>query len=367
MDLKMTLDYEVMEAAVLGGAVLGGGGGGSMELGRQAARLALELGTPVLIPIDALADDSMLLTVSAVGAPAARTAFVKPVHYIRTVELFSKNTGEKIHGLITNECGGLASVNGWLQAAALGIPVIDAPCNGRAHPTGVMGSMGLHRVAGYISRQVAVGGNPQTNSYIEVFASGSLEASASMVRQASIQAGGLVAVARNPVTAGYAKENAAPGAIGKCIAVGRAILANRAKGPLPAIEAAAEVLGGAIIFTGKVAAVSLETTGGFDVGKVVVQGERQMAELTFWNEYITLEIEGERKGTFPDLLATMDLSSGLPLSSAEIQEGQEIAILHVHRDRLILGSGMKDPDLFHVVEKATGKEVIKYVFAGRGV
>ncbi|CEP66307.1 Protein of unknown function DUF917 [Moorella glycerini] len=138
--------------------------------------------------------------------------------------------------------------------------------------------------------------------------------------------------------------------------MGRAILANRAKGPLPAIEAAAEVLGGAIVFTGKVAAVSLETTGGFDVGTVVVQGERQLAELTFWNEYITLEVDSERQGTFPDLLATMDLITGLPLSLAEVQEGQEIAILHVHRDELILGSGMKDPALFHVVEKATGKK-----------
>lgn len=363
MGSRIILDNEVVEAAVLGGAVLGGGGGGSMEMGRQAARLAVELGSPELITLDSLPEDAVLLTVSAVGAPAARTVYVKPVHYIRTVELFQKYTGQEIRGLITNECGGLAAVNGWLQAAALGIPVVDAPCNGRAHPTGVMGSMGLHRLSGYVSRQVAVGGNPQTNSYVEVFASGSLETAAALVRQASVQAGGMVAVARNPVTAGYARENAAPGAIGRCIAVGRTIIENRSRGPLPVIEGVAGVLQGEIAFTGRVAAVDLETTGGFDVGRVVVRDGDRLAELTFWNEYMTLKIGSVRKGTFPDLLATMDLTTGLPLSSAEIKAGQEIAILHVHRDRLILGRGMKAPELFQVVEKATGKEVIKYIFS----
>ncbi|SMB98290.1 hypothetical protein SAMN00808754_2250 [Thermanaeromonas toyohensis ToBE] len=362
MASRMVLDHEALEAAVLGGAVLGGGGGGSMEWGRKLGRLALELGTPELIELEDLPEEATLLTVSAVGAPAAQTAYVRPVHYIRAVELFMKFTGEQIRGLISNECGGLASINGWIQAAALGIPLVDAPCNGRAHPTGLMGSMGLHRVAGYISKQVAVGGNPQTESYVEVFVSGSLDVSASIVRQASVQAGGLVAVARNPVTVRYARENAAKGALSQCITVGRAMLAAQGKGAGQVIEAAAEVLRGKVVFMGRVASVSLETAGGFDVGKVIVQRNNKLAELTFWNEYITLEVDDQRIGTFPDLLATLDVNTGLPVSSAEVREGQEVAILHVSRNELILGSGMKYPELFLALEKATGKEVIKYVF-----
>lgn len=362
MASKMVLDYEDLEAAVLGGAVLGGGGGGSMEWGRKLGRLALELGTPELIDLKDLPEEATLLTVSAVGAPAARTAYVRPVHYIRAVELFIKFTGEQIGGLISNECGGLASVNGWIQAAALGIPLVDAPCNGRAHPTGLMGSMGLHKVAGYISQQAAVGGDPRTKSYVEVFVSGWLDVSASLVRQASVQAGGLVAVARNPVTVRYARENAAKGALSQCIRVGRAMLAAREKGPWQALEAAAEALRGKVVFTGRVASVSLETVGGFDVGKVIVQGDHKLAELTFWNEYITLEVDDRRIGTFPDLLTTLDVNTGLPVSSAEVSEGQDIAILHVSRNELILGNGMKHPELFLALEKATGKEVIRYVF-----
>ena len=41
---------------------------------------------------------------------------------------------------------------------------------------------------------------------------GKLELTANLVRQAAVQAGGLVAVSRDPVRASYLRENAAPGA-----------------------------------------------------------------------------------------------------------------------------------------------------------
>jgi len=47
--------------------------------------------------------------------------------------------GLSISGLISSEVGALGVVNGWVQSAALQIPVIDAPANGRAHPLGLMG------------------------------------------------------------------------------------------------------------------------------------------------------------------------------------------------------------------------------------
>ncbi|HHY94860.1 MAG TPA: DUF917 family protein [Firmicutes bacterium] len=367
----------MVEAAVLGGAVLGGGGGGAMADGRRHALLAVEMGEPELVTVEELPSDAVLVTASAVGAPAAKTAKDLPVYYVRVVEILARET--RVDGLITNECGGLAAVNGWLQAAMLGIPVVDAPCNGRAHPTGVMGSMGLHRVAGYVSRQAAVGGDPAAGTYVEMLVRGNLERAAALVRQASVQAGGMVAVARNPVTVSYARDNAAVGAIRQVLNVGRAMLEARGRGPMAMVEAACEVLGGKVLATGRVADVRLETSGGFDVGRVVVQpSEGAALELDFWNEYAICERRsgqpgeqpGERPGeapserlaTFPDLIATFDLSSGLPLSSAEIATGHEVVVVHVPRQRLILGAGMRDPELMRAVERAVGKDIVKYVF-----
>lgn len=353
------LDRDLLEAAVAGGSFYGGGGGGSPETGLQMGRLALSLGDPRLASLDDLSEDAVLVTTSAVGAPAAAGRHAKAYHYLRAVELLIKFSGLSIEGFITNECGGLASVNGWVQAAAFGLPVVDAACNGRAHPTGAMGSMGLHRVPGYVSLQVAVGGSAEQATQLEVFARGGVEKASNTIRQAAVQAGGLVAVARNPVKARYVRENGAPGAIRRCIEVGKSMLEAAGKSPMAAIEAAAEAAGGTIACTGEVVRKDLETTGGFDVGRVVVEGGY---ELVFWNEYMTLERQSERLATFPDLMTTMDARTGFPLSSAEVQVGGRIAVVVVPRASLILGAGVKDKSLYGVVEQVTGKKIIEYVF-----
>ena len=132
--------------------------------------------------------------------------YVKPRDYVRTIEILEENTGLKIGGIITNENGGAATINGWIQAAILNIPLIDAPCNGRAHPTGTMGSMGLNNVLEFVSYQAYVEGNPELGNRIEGFVSGNIFKASTMVRQAAVQAGGLVAVARNIVDAKYVRK-----------------------------------------------------------------------------------------------------------------------------------------------------------------
>jgi DUF917 family protein len=354
-------DLGMAEAAVYGGALLGGGGGGWVEDGLEISRLALEVGDPSIVEIGELPDGATVVTVSLIGAPAAPERYLKPIHYVRAVELL-KGAGIRVDGLITSENGAAATVNGWFQSAVLGIPVVDAPCNGRAHPTGLMGSIGLTNVKGYVSTQAGAGGNPGASRYVEILVRGSLEKAASLVRQASVSAGGLIGVARNPVSASYLRENGAAGAIGMAIDVGRALLDNKPSGPKAMIGAAVEELGGDLVAEGVVESVRIETAGGFDVGSVVVKAGGKAYELTFWNEYMTMEEGGERIATFPDLIATMSLDTGLPIITAEISKGQRVALVRVPKSKLILGAGMRDQKLFKQVEEVTKKEIIKYVF-----
>lgn len=356
---KTKIDKDLLEAAVVGGSFYGGGGGGSPDTGREMGALALSLGDPHIVEIDDLPPDAMLLTVSAVGAPAGTGRHAKAYHYLRAVEIFLKYSGIKADGFIANECGGLATVNGWIQSAAFGLPVVDAPCNGRAHPTGVMGSMGLHAVPDYVSMQAAAGGSLEDGAYVETFVAGSIDKVSNVIRQSAVQAGGLVGVARNPVKASFARENAAVGALEKCVLLGRAMLNARKVSPIRMVERAAEVARGDVVCTGTIALKRLETRGGFDVGEVLVEGGY---ELSFWNEYMTLEKTGSgrpasRLAAFPDLIVTLDLSTGLPVSSAEVREGQEIAVVAVPQENLVLGAGCKDKALYPMIEQVTGKKI----------
>lgn len=355
-------DLKMAEAAVYGGALLGGGGGGWVKDGLEMARLALEVGDPFIVGVEELPEDATVVTVSLIGAPAAPERYLKPIHYVRAVELLMRGAGIRVDGLITSENGAAATVNGWFQSAALGMPVVDAPCNGRAHPTGLMGSIGLTNVKGYVSVQAGAGGNPEAGRYVEILVKGPLEKAASLIRQASVSAGGLIGVARNPVSASYLRENGAVGAIGMAIRVGRALLDNKTSGPKSMIEAAMEELGGSVVAEGVVEKVGIETAGGFDIGTVLIKADGKEYELTFWNEYMTMEEGGERIATFPDLIATMSLDRGFPIITAEIREGQRVALVKVPKSKLILGAGMRDQKLFKQVEEVTKKEIITYVF-----
>ena len=343
-----------VKAAIAGGAILGGGGGGSAQDGQRFAELALQRGVPKILEVSEYQDDTLILIVSAVGAPTSRR-FPSPTDYVKAVQLLRERVGE-IGGLMTNELGGLAVVNGLLQSAALGIPLIDAACNGRAHPTAAMGSIGLSRKASFVSHQVGVGGFNDDGSRVEVYAKGTLSATSRVIRKAAEIAGGAIAVARNPIPASYVRENAAVGALSQAVRVGNAFL--KGKSGLERIKKAVSAVHGRVVTQGRVNDLELATEGGFDVGKVSIQGYT----MTFWNEYMTLEKDIERLATFPDLIVTMATQTGKPVSSAELQEGQEITVFVVPKEDLILGAGMRDPELFRDVEKVVRKEIVRYVF-----
>lgn len=344
------------EAAILGGAVLGGGGGGSMQKGRQNIKEALALGPVRLIDIDDIAPDAVLITGSAVGAPAAVDAQALPRDYVRVVEILAANGCPKPQGFIPNECGGSSITNGWVPAALMGLPVVDALCNGRAHPTGTMGAMGLHKAEHYVSQQAAVGGKKENGAYVEMYVSGKLDHTSAMVRAAAVRAGGLVAVARNPVAASYAKRYGACGALRQAIELGTLMKAAQPRGGQAVAEAAVQYLGGEIVTFAPVRSRALETTGGFDTGTIVI-GEY---ETTFWNEYMTLERNGTRIATFPDLIMTLD-ADGLPVTTAEIKETAEVFVIKVPLDKLLLGEGMRSLDLLRTIEPVVGREILKYI------
>ncbi|MCL7714586.1 DUF917 family protein [Stenotrophomonas mori] len=345
--MKRKLTIGDVRAAVMGGAILGGGGGGHVDNGLKNAALALELGQPELWSADEFAPEAACVTVALVGTPSSQKAPIQPFHMMRALELARAHADPAlpIRAINTNENGAETSINGWVQAALSGLPVIDLACNGRAHPTSLMGSLGLHRQPGYRSVQGFSGGLDA--EYVEGAISGSLETASAVVRQASVAVGGFVSVARNPVAVAEACRSGAPGAISAAIALGHAYVADGVAG-------VCRELGGRVAAEGVVAEYVCERRDGLDVGWLRLD-DRAGTVLRFVNEYLLLEQGATCLAAFPELIMTF--SAGAPLVSAKVQTGMPVQVVAAPRERLRLSATMDMPELYPPLEALLGHPI----------
>ena len=356
----LKIDESSIEALAIGGLILGGGGGGGMAGGIANAKQSLtDNKSPNIIKVEDLPAQATVLTISAVGAPSSTDQYVETEDFVKIVELFEKNYDVKVDAVITNEMGGGSSFNAFLPSALKGIPMVDASCNGRAHPLGTMGAMGLAEMPNYVTQQTAVGGNPAKNQTVQLVTQGSVQATSTLVRQAAVEAGGLVVVARNPVSKEFILENAALGTLTQSYEVGEAFLKGTT--PREKVENVAEYLEGSLVCEGVVEDFELRMTGGLDEGKFTINDQGDAYTLFIWNEYMAMDKNGERQNTFPDLLMSFDQETGLPVTTAELKAGQAIFVLQVPYQKLALGGGMYEASGYKKIEETLNIDILTYV------
>lgn len=337
-------------AISIGGTILGGGGGGSPEKGIREGNLALELGNIYLWSPEEANPDWVIITSAALGAPTM-PGQTKPMHFIRAAQLLSE-AGVEYHGVIAAENGGRNSFGGWLIAATMGLPVIDAPGDGRAHPTALMGSMGLHKTE---YRSVKVG----VTEGSEIITWGSLQTTGAVIRAQAGYMQATIGMARDPIKVQYAIEHGSPGAIKMALDLGYHYQSAR-DDPEDRIKACIDFLEGNLVCKAKIVTKSIEVRGGFDVGALTLLDNNEEFELTYVNEYMTLEKMGNRIATFPDLVITFN-ENGEPVTSSVLEEGQTIYLVKVGKDKILVGDGNKYADVYESIERALGKPMIKYL------
>jgi DUF917 family protein len=353
-----------VEAAIKGGAVLAAGGGGFAEHGRMLGTAAVNAGQPELVSIDEAADDAFIATAAAIGAPAGTTQWqMLGVDYVKAVELAQRELGAPIYGLMIGQNGKSSTLNAWLPAAVLGMKVMDAVGDLRAHPTGDMGSIGLASSPEPMI-QTAVGGNRATNSYIELVVRGSTSRVSPILRKAADMSGGFIASCRNPISAAYVKKHAALGGIS--LALGEAIIAAEPKGGAAVIDAICEQMKGEIIGQGDVTAKAVRyTSDAFDIGTIRIGEGISSLVLHVMNEYMVVEDAKKRRlASYPDVIATLD-SSGVPMSVGEIEPGMQLLVLRIRKDVMPLSSSVTDPAVYAVCEKALGMNLADYALGLR--
>ncbi len=359
--MRRFLERGDVEAAVLGGSIFACGGGGWADHGRMLGREATEAGRPELVSIDELEPDDWIATAAAIGAPAGTTQWeMRGEDYVRAVALLQEALGQPLMGLIIGQNGMSSTLNGWLPAARLGLVVVDAVGDIRAHPTGDMGSIGM---AGSDQPmiQTAAGGHRASSAYIEVVTRGATAKVSPILRTASHMAGGFIASCRNPLPASYVEQHAALGGISRALALGEAILNATPAGGAAVVDAICAATTGTIVVRGRVIAKRvIYTSEAFDVGTITVDGGNGASTLHVMNEYMALDgPDGQRLSTYPDVITTLD-SDGGPVSVGHVEEGMELLVLHVPKTNIPLSSSVRDPSVYPAVERAMNIDIAAY-------
>src|SRR6516164_4498562 len=355
--MRRNLGADDLEPALIGGLFLSAGGSGQGSADRHfvQGRMALDFGGVEFVGLDELDPGGTIITATAVGAPGFAKPTIAPRDCIDSARRLLALLEQPPVGVI---CGHVPGFNAWLVAAALGVPYVDAASNGRGHPTVKMGGMGLASRPDVSIFQVGCGGYQSDGSRLNVVVEGNIVRTSNVMRQAAVVNGGLIYAARGPLTAGFIKENGAPGAITFQLELGRAML--RPHGT-DRVRAAVEFLGGTLLLQGEVSANTVTYSGGFDLGQMTVRGARGEAVLGIYNEYMTADIDGQRVATFPDMIGTLDPRTGEPVAISELTRGSQVAVIIAHRSKFPVGKGALDPVVFPEVEKAMGVDLRSYL------
>lgn len=354
----MRIDRQALGDLAIGAAFLGSGGGGdpyySLLLGQ--AKIA-KSGDFRLIPLDTLPDDALIAPCGWIGAPTVSAEKLpngqEALLGLRELERIH---GRPIDAVMAIEIGGGNGLAPLLAAAELGIPVVDADGMGRAFPESQMAVFSIDGLSACPSVVTSASGAMrliETDDNLE---------HERQARALSIEFGGNAHMVEYPLTGAMAKRHAIGGSVSAAIAIGAAVRTARANGGDP-FEALYRALRGTglypaagTLFEGKIVDLERETTGGFSVGRMVIEGfggEARM-EVTFQNENLIARVDGQVRAMVPDLITVMDSETADSIVTERLKFGQRVrlvgaaapAVLRTERALKVVGPaafGYADP------------------------
>lgn len=342
---------------VLGGGVFACGGGGWRHHGELMGGLATSVGRPVLAGADELPEDSWVATVTAIGAPASKNWEIQPVDYVHALQKLIEVCEHPISAVMTAQNGYSTTHNGWIQSAVLGVKVLDAAGDVRAHPTGKLGSLGLTTRDAYVSTQVVSGGNRALHGHFLSVNQGSVQTCDDVLRDISVRTGGFIASARNPVELSWVRGHAALGAISLALDLGAAMEAAEGRGAA-VVDAVCGQIGARVLGRGPLRhETELVTDGGWDHGTFRI-GEYTVPYL---NEYMAVESGGERIASYPDTIAILRAEDGFPVAVKDAAEGTDVVLIVADATSLPLSTSAVDPVALGECERIMDLELLRYL------
>ncbi|MCH0565187.1 MULTISPECIES: DUF917 domain-containing protein [unclassified Streptomyces] len=331
--MSFELGIDDLNDLARGAAVLGTGGGGDPHVGRLMVENVMRSTGPItIVDIDEIDDDDFIVPIAQMGAPTVAVekmpAGTEPVAALRAVE---RHLGRTATATIPVECGGINSMIPLLVACQTGLPVVDGDGMGRAFPELQMKTFAAYGVPG--SPMVLVGERGET---VVVDTGSDDKRMEWLARGITMRLGGAALIAEFTMTGAQVRRTAIRRTLTLALRIGRTLREAR-EAHEPPVAALARTIADTdyrhlrVLFTGKVTDVERRTDGGFAQGCATFASFEDNSELrlTFRNEFLIGEVDGEVVCTVPDLICVLDADNCEPITTESLAYGQRATVLGI--------------------------------------
>ncbi|MFB7303424.1 DUF917 domain-containing protein [Heyndrickxia sporothermodurans] len=321
------LDKVAIEHIAIGAAFLGTGGGGDPYIGKLMALSAIEKNGPVrLYSVDEIEDEDFFIPAAMMGAPSVLIEkFPRGDEFVKVFQKLAKYLGkEKITGTYPMEAGGVNSMIPIVVAAQLGLPLIDCDGMGRAFPELQMVTFHLDGIS---ATPMAIS---DEKGNIGIFETIDNKWTERIARSATVEMGASALVSLYPTTGAQVKKSGVHHIITLSEKVGE-IIASKDKDANEKLQELLRLVSGYELFQGKIVDVIRETKGGFNLGKMNLEGiegnKDENMKVHFQNENLIAEKNDQVVGMTPDLICLVDYETLLPVTTESLKYGKRVRVI----------------------------------------
>ena len=316
-----------IEDIALGAALLGAGGGGDPYIGKLVAIGAVQQHGPVtLLDPQEVPDDALVVPIAMMGAPTILgEKAVGGSEYETLYETVSSFYGKPIYAFMPIEAGGVNSMLPIAAAARLGLPLVDCDGMGRAFPELQMVTF---TIGGGSATPMALVDEKGNSSIFRTITNKWTE---DLARAVTMACGGSVSVSLYAMEGAFMKQYGVHGIITRSQTLGSAIRKVKTVTEGTPEEAFLKITEGVKLFRGKIGDVLREVRGGFNFGRVCLDGigeyKGQSAYVEFQNENLTATVEGKILATTPDLICLVDTETFQPVPTDALKYGKRVLVV----------------------------------------
>lgn len=318
-------------------AILGTGGGGSPEWGTAIMHNEFAHNRhPQITPLEEISDEATVVSggimgsvkkLEEIGTEAIMAHWEEQFELESVTKVMEGILGKRVDHVVPFEVGGLNTPVILALGARMGFPIIDGDALGRSAPETQMTSFIGHGVSLTPMPLIDFNGN-----VVVVQDAVNSTYPDQLGRWVVTHGGGFGANNHYPMTGGKAKQAVIPGTISTALRLGKEVLAARESGTDP-IDIVAAQLKGQRLFAGTITQLQEEESMGFYFTTATLTGtgahQGQTAQLVIKNETMLLEIEGQVRVIFPDLVLLLEPGTARGIMSIELTKGWDIELVGV--------------------------------------